>query len=420
MLGAGSNTNLIGFGTGDNTWTVRNDTGTYYAINLFGIVDSKSWNKFRVTQTDATTWTITINDIDAGTLTRSSFLNIDRIANGYLTEFVRCSVAFVDINTAVTGRFILNDIYNEVTDKNIVNTDLANNDVAVTNSILVHGDAASRVDILVPQKDSTRFLKYKFSNIPNATIASDVWKIEKISSVEPLHYPLVFSNERDLTVAHSEWECAVRITDDDDFFGGTSHGKDEKTAVNISIDGTITAPENISFESASEVVISQTSENYKKVAADYRAINVATSVRDWTFNTIKFNYKTSVSWKTVESISASYLSMIPLIRSDGSGNVTDFGLWGDSNPPIRDISSTGFGQINGTGTDVRVWGDDNGLSVKTVVNSNWANVNRKNFVSDSATYNKIYNDFYGVHTTSVSEIFNADTDYFISLTDKIA
>lgn len=409
--------NTIGFSSTIGNFVIRNDAGAHIDIDIGSAgIDAFNFHRYRVTQTSSVLWTLTVDGITVGTALRDSFLLIDNIGHAYLNEFCGQTISELIISTS-TDSIKITDFKDAINNKYLVNAGLTLSTIEYTDDSIVLWSGKSlsgnnTIKVSVPNDLVTKSVIYEMENEVDVAIASDVWRIHSCITSDVLEWPLIFGSDRSLTNQGSEWEMAVRIVEDDDFFGGSTHGKEEKISVSAMLDGVSFDIDNFNILSGYSLNISQSSNCYRKVSTNYKAINVAQSDKDWKFTSEKLNLRNTIIWNSSENLTLSFMAMMPAIRSDGNGTVTNWGLWGDT-PSNIDISSSGFGEVMTTTPVLAVWGGDSGIHIKMTVNSGFSELRSRSWVSDAVAYNKLYFDLYGVYTTSVGEVFASDADYFV-------
>jgi len=413
----GTNQNYISPDPTPGLFSIRENTGAAKTISY--TQNPYEWQRYRVTQTNATTWTLTINGVAAGTAVRADVLKIDNIGSGYTGNYCRFSLKEVTISTSITGTSRVANASTDLPKKTTSVAGVTYQTISYydNNLILIKNAVSPSISIYQPQLNSTKYLKYIYENTVDAVKAGDVWRIHYLYIATPIEFPFIWDNTRLITTG-GEWENAVRINADDDYFGGTTHGKDLKINNTMVIDNFSVDLSSFLMAGAFDVVFTQTSNCYKKVAGNYTAVNCAISNRTWRFNSEGVNLKNKVTWLTSEVISEAFLTMCPILRSDVNGNITQWGLLGIP-PTLTNISTAGFSMLKTNGTDVEIYGDMSGVDIKVSAITGWGS-GSLSWIDNSVTYNKIYMNFSpngeSNYTTTINEVFNSECQIISRLT----
>ncbi|MFA6213433.1 MAG: hypothetical protein WC714_28610 [Candidatus Obscuribacterales bacterium] len=425
MIGvAGTNVDYIGPSSTSGNFAIRDHTGVNQnlPISITGYT-GYDWHRYRLTQTSAILWTLTVDGTEIGTLARGTEIWFDNIGQGYSTTYCTHAMKEITISTTLTGNLKITDFSTQLVDKKLTYTSgvtfeefhyVAGDVIALANHVSIEW-----VNVYVPQEKSTKFIKYLYQNTIDGAKAADVYRIKSAYIATPIEAPLIWGVDRIITTSTGEWENAVYIADQTDFFGGSSHGKDEKVAGSntMLIDGVAKPITTFIAGSGSKVEFNQVSNCYKKVGTDFRSVHVADSVRKWEFTAAGLDISNKLTWLTSEVLSSAYLAMVPILRSDVTSNLTEWGLWGESPVPV-DISVSGFTIVENVGVPtLAMFGDTAGLHVKSEVVLGFTKPTALTWIANDVTYNKFYFDFTGAaYTTAVGEVMDTKTRHIIKLT----
>lgn len=210
-----------------------------------------------------------------------------------------------------------------------------------------------------------------------------------------------------------EWETAIKI--DNDFVGGFNHGFEIKRSVSFLLDGKIIPEdENIILQSFNSFYVEQESDLY---AFNSTTDKIAIITKKWEFKTdgeIKFNQ--TVKWLSEQSLSNSYLTMLPIAREDKEMNITSKAKRDDIDE-IFDVSYEGHKNPlgpagrNKEASVMMLWGE----TYKFIVSVKRKEIlpNSSLWLSNSKLYNKIYFDYSGKYSVTKGDIFNVSTTFRI-------
>ncbi|MFD1628779.1 hypothetical protein [Pseudopedobacter beijingensis] len=210
-----------------------------------------------------------------------------------------------------------------------------------------------------------------------------------------------------------EWETALKINND--FVGGINHGFERKTAIRFVLDGEIVPEsESITLQSFKNLYVEQESDLY---AFNSTMDKIAVITKKWDFNTggeIKF-YQT-IKWLSEQTLSNSYLTMLPVARDDKDMIITSKAKRDDLHE-VFDVSYEGHKNPlgpagrNKEASVMILWGDTYRFTVS--VKRKEILPNSSLWLSNSKLYNKIYFDYSGKHTVDKGDVFNVLTIFKI-------
>jgi len=418
-LDNGSLDGWLGYSSSNGKIAIRETGASFKDVTVYANTEQYKFHRIRVTQTNATTWTISVDGADQATITRDGTLSVNNMGQGYSSGYCQATLAELSIVTEVTGNLILSNFATDIADKKLLSAGVtfaemsytAESIIALRSKAIAEVGNRETIFIYVPQEDSDSYIKYDYAHGVNAGIAADVWRIRSAYIVDAVEFPLVWGDERLITTT-GEWENAVRITGEADFFGGENHGNDETFSNTVLLEGSYVDLSNLNLFAGDYLTLKQSSQCYKGT----KTINVAQSDRTWVFNPEGVVLSNKLTWKTSESLDNSYLTMIPVLRDDGTGKLTEFGLWGTDPTPV-DISTTGFTVVNNPESVIACYGDTSGLSIHADIKKGWGKPNAITWLTNSSTYNKIYCDFTKDYSVSAGEVFDAETSITFKLTN---
>lgn len=274
------------------------------------------------------------------------------------------------------------------------------------------------------------YIKYAFVRCEYDSYNSNVWRIDRCyacNDEKTVLFPITNAGE---------WEMAIQIDGAPDFIGGNAHGDEVYTAFHVLIDGVevsdITSITETEFETVNIVETSllynpndgatlSTRDNFTPVGMHGREYIV-------TKNGIRL--KQVVILDTALTLSASYMTMLPILRGNDTASalqVTDH-YFSDKDFIEYDVSVGGSGEGYGWRRDVTqatIWGNASGVSatVEMLKQPSIENAGARQFQVQSTInqYNKLYWSICGVggvtYEASVGERFETDTLYQIGFKD---
>jgi hypothetical protein len=184
--------------------------------------------------------------------------------------------------------------------------------------------------------------------------------------------------------------------------GGTNHGDEELSSAAMLVDGAPVALGGSGSFVCRRLELVQASDLFEAETVPPKSNRVATASKRWVFGNSSLELAQHINWERAITLEACYLTMLPLLRTSGSTQVSDRGF----RPPLfapEDISSPGFMQIGTASSLLRASGPS-GYSGEVEILEGWDKPGRKAFFSNSPLYNKFYFDFTGAgYVTRVGE-----------------
>lgn len=265
---------------------------------------------------------------------------------------------------------------------------------------------------------SNRYIKIPFIHVVNSSINLDVWR--------PIYsYDVARVGENNFQtmrlgryfIQDGEWACALSEVGASDFVGGF-HGYEVKTSTTLIIDGIehdLTTAESIVFSNA----------KFTQVSSIYRYGSTTDIIAyrrvEYEFSNLGLKFTQNIEWLQSVILDKAYLCMLPIMRTiDTSGEQITDRAYTDYDNIVDDVFLSGFtGGVNTPHhniTKINIFGSNSGISVEvTSIPLSTNLINSNAYVSNLSTYNKIYFDFCGSHTTTVGEIWNNQAIYDIDI-----
>ncbi|NGM61277.1 hypothetical protein G5B30_05020 [Sphingobacterium sp. SGG-5] len=244
--------------------------------------------------------------------------------------------------------------------------------------------------------------------IPGKTSFYDIWQLwEAFGSKE--------DGSRAVRIVNpGEWETALKIGND--FVGGLNHGFERKTSVQFVVnDKVVSETEDLALQPFHSFYVIQESDLY---AFNSTSDKIAHIIKKWDFKEnglIEFHQ--SITWLSAQSLSNSYMTMMPVARDQDGINITSKAKRDDIDA-VFDVSQEGHSNPLGPSgrhkesSSMTLWGDQYKFSV-TVERKNIL-PNSSLWVSNSKLYNKVYFDYSGKYEVEKGEKFELLTRFEFS------
>jgi len=397
------------------TWLLFGDPG----------VQGDAWNTYKVVCEDVgTTYALYINGSKVGSSqTIVQPIIIDNIGASYGANYTSMEMKYFKVrkgNDVIEAYDFLGN--SDLTNYNATETIIPGINLS-DNSRLTVNFSFNKIEIFKPQPngDHVRYTYERFINTDNTSLGgtanADNWRISLCDHIDSDgNYVGPITNG-------GNWETAIKVSGADDFMGGAAHGDEVLSHFVVLVDGVkvdhTTDQEldcfEIEFIQRSDLTVPPNGANAGSVCAN--------DVKRWRFFSRKPNeFYHRVKWGTSQTITDSYLWMIPIRRklnNDDTGTqITDTFMTGPLYEEV-DMSNAGSNSTayNGDASngDVMIWGDTLGYSARTKFKKGWDAPNRQFFVSGSTSYNKNYFDCSGDITTSVGQIQEIELEFDINV-----
>ena len=193
-------------------------------------------------------------------------------------------------------------------------------------------------------------------------------------------------------------------------FSGGGHGYEVLDSVSLLADGvnkTVGATANFKCK---ELKFYQSSAIYENGTTD----TLATLIQNSTMTKTSINISIDVVWVHGTRMNTVYLGMFPIQRNNGSSQITDY-AYGDS-VTVDTITTVGFtGGVNtpNGSTSYHIWGATSNITADVTLTLDDRKTNYSSFISNSASYNKIYFDYCGDYTPTDGETWHVNVYYRI-------
>ena len=287
------------------------------------------------------------------------------------------------------------------------------------------------IDIYLPAK--VGYIKYTLlRNELNAYNALS-WRLDKAFSYDYINGDL---SKRFIIVNSGEYEMALQIDGRNDFIGGIAHGDEVLETITFFIDGNKINDISLitDFTNFKEFKVVETTLLYDpadeatlETRAQYSP--VAIHGKEYIFNKDGIKLSQFVQWLKEETLTASYMTMFPIVRGNDSVSVTQITdtFYANDDYINYDVSTIVGASGNAWAwrkncTKAFIWSNISGVSasVEMLKQTNIDNIGARQFkVQDSAYYNKMYWSVCGVggalYTVNINDRFETETQYYIDV-----
>ncbi|WP_413516033.1 hypothetical protein [Carnobacterium maltaromaticum] len=272
--------------------------------------------------------------------------------------------------------------------------------------------------------DSNKYISYRVNhqqkdlNKKDSTSNYNVWKLD--GAYEASLVNGVFKKTKEV-VTTGEWELALKEQGASDFIGGSLHGDEITTLIDLEIDGEKVNEENISKfnKDVKEIKFIVNSELYRDNTMSEELQKIGLHTKLFTFNRGGILIDQSVEFLEDIILDRSYLAMLPILRKsngDSGEQVTDsirvstidaeFDV-GEANFDIPEIKYIEENKAT-------ISGKSSGIIADVEIVSKSAELPTVFFISNSLQYNKLYFSYNeDGYTAQKNEIWNQTTKYFI-------
>lgn len=241
------------------------------------------------------------------------------------------------------------------------------------------------------KKESNRYVGYNIrhltknvdQNIPSSNY--DVWKLNGAGEYSRNKYDK-FKIEQNI-VRNGEWEMAIREKGANDFIGGSVHGDEITTEVSFLLNGEKVELGSRINEEAEEFKIITSSDLYRDNTTTDELELIGYHEKLYTFNSDGLTLEQRVIFREEIQTDRSYLTMLPILRSDGDIQITDSVNMNDLE---KDISSEDFEVDRVEATKAIISGEDSGITATVEILDKSKDFPTTAFIMNSPNYNKLY------------------------------
>jgi len=193
-------------------------------------------------------------------------------------------------------------------------------------------------------ESDTSYLGINFNHTTDTTKNANVWRLTGIRKYTKSGS--TFTSDTTQFVTDGEIESAIQISGASDFVGGSIHGYEEVTNLEIYIDGLLVDLSNVTTYSSNNITIMRESEMY-----DYGTKNVfAIHKCLYEFDNTGLTLSQNIEFKLAKNINRSYLGMFPVSRMLNNTYISSNGVFyptlesvkllaGHTNDGLRDATS---------------------------------------------------------------------------------
>lgn len=258
------------------------------------------------------------------------------------------------------------------------------------------------------KEDSDRYIGYNIrhlikdldQNSPSSNY--DVWRLNGTGEYSRNRYDK-FKLEQSI-VRNGEWEMAIREKGANDFVGGSIHGDEITTSVAFFLNGEEVDTDSRINEEADEFKIVTTSDLYRDNTTTQDLELIGEHEKVYTFNPDGLTLEQKVTFQEEMQTDRSYLTMLPILRTDGENQITDTAYVNDSE---QDVSREGFEIEIVEATKATISGKDSGITATVEILDKSKDFPTTFYVTNTSNYNKFYfsyqNEDYNVNAGEVWE-----------------
>lgn len=278
-----------------------------------------------------------------------------------------------------------------------------------TDKIYVYSHNGS-LDVFIKgsKEDSDRYIGYNIrhlkkdldQNSPSSNY--DVWRLNGSGEYSRNRYDK-FKLEQSI-VRNGEWEMAIRENGANDFVGGSIHGDEITTSVAFFLNGEEVDSDKLINEEADEFKIVTTSDLYRDNTTTNDLELIGEHEKVYTFNPDGLTLDQKVTFHEEMQTDRSYLTMLPILRTDGENQITDTAYVNESE---QDVSSEGFEIERVEATKATISGENSGITATVEILDKSKDFPTTFYVTNTPNYNKLYfsynNEEYNVTAGEVWE-----------------
>lgn len=244
--------------------------------------------------------------------------------------------------------------------------------------------------IYLPAKSSNKFIRYDFRKIVNNQTKSNGYGLYQIASVSYSNNR--FNYNRNITLANTNMECAVKLRDSSvNFMGIIGHGYEITKAMTIELDGTnVTNISKGTIVSGNNIRIKMWNLMYNP---DNINANIISRGVNYYINKDSVNLVQTLKFLINTDVKFIYMGMLPVISYDNLGVVTSKVRVNDG--PTQNVDNViNLGSIINA-KKFEVFSDISGVYATIKLNSSNDSLycnNSSSFMSRNAnvSYNKVY------------------------------
>jgi hypothetical protein len=275
---------------------------------------------------------------------------------------------------------------------------------------------ATRVDMYLLCSNKINYIQYTFIKVDNETINAYGWRIFtcNLCDINRKYVAQLTTN--------TEWDMALFISGAADFIGMGSHGSEIMDEFALYFDGASVAEDAVVSGEYTTVQLVHGSTMYhpsdEVTVVGYHRKTITVDARKRTLT-----LENHVKWSGSYTMGLSYMAMLPVLRDLYGPLVTDTFV-DNADYIMTDCSTTTFdpgdagdgaGKQKHGATEYRFWGAELGLY-------GWLKVLRRDpdlpnsvtYVTNAASYNKLYIDYCGpTYSVTTGDVWRLTTEIMI-------
>ena len=285
-----------------------------------------------------------------------------------------------------------------------------------------------QLDIYIPTEIG--YIKYCFLRNELDSYNANNWRLDKAFAYDEM------MKKRFLIINSGEYEMALQLNGRSDFIGGIAHGDEVFQNITFLLDGVniknISSLTNITkFETLRIIETTKLYDPNDKatLTTNNQYTPIATHGKEYIITKSGIRLKQFVKWLKAETLTASYMTMLPIVRGNDSISslqITDT-FYADDDYILYDVSTNAGASGNAWAWRKNcnrcvIWSDKSGVcaDVEMLKQPQINNKGARQFkIQDSSLYNKLYWSVCGVggalYDVSANERFETDTIFKINI-----
>jgi hypothetical protein len=246
----------------------------------------------------------------------------------------------------------------------------------------------------------------------------DVWNLTGVNEVVPSQYGGFRNIEKIVTTG--EWELALKEKGASDFIGGTLHGDEITTSLQMEIDGEQIEVEDLTKKSGKTMKFTTVSDLYRDNTISEELTKIGLHKKTYIFDKDGLTIEQNVEFLEDLSIEKSYLAMLPILRKSNGENgkqITDT-VKINKQEEEYSVADEDFDipEINAIETSgVSIFGKDSSYRADVDVISKSPDFPTIFHVANDVSYNKLYFAFNeGGQNVTKGDTWEQETRYEIT------
>lgn len=253
-----------------------------------------------------------------------------------------------------------------------------------------------KISVFIRNKKNDTFIGYELvreqKGLDQNTNSSnyDIWRLSNASQYRVGRFSKLL---HDFSLTNrGEWELAVQEKGSNDFVGGSAHGDEIMTSVDLKVDNEdVKIEDALKYQSVNNVEFVVSSDLYRDntMTEEGKVEKIGTHTKKYSFTIEGLTLEQEVTFDESMNIDRSYLGMLPILRKDNGRQITDTAI-SNGDESERDVSEAGFQQELVNANEATIKSEENGVYAKVEILEKSLDTPSVFFVSNSESYNKLY------------------------------